>query len=85
MREVQVEGFFRLVDNPVEIKIKFPVLFGEEVKPVSFTLQTDPAGELIFIKKGNNYTWLHGIPSRKMFVCPFLAQIIRKSNGKVGV
>ena len=71
------------MDDTVEVKIKFPVLLGEEVKLVAFTFQTDPAGEPIFIKKGNNYTWLHYIPSRKMFVCPFLAQIIRKSNGKV--
>jgi hypothetical protein len=56
------------VDDPVEVKIKFPVLFREEVKLVSFTLQTDPAGKLIFIKKGNNYTWLHYISGRKMFV-----------------
>ena len=74
-----------MVDDPVQIEIKGPVLFREEVEFVPLTFQTDPAGELIFIKKGNNCTRLHDVPVRRDFCLPLSStnnkKIKRESAG----
>ena len=63
----------------MQIEIKSPILFREEMEFVPFTFQTDPAGELILIKIGNNCAWFHGVPR----IIKFFLSLSNTNNMKI--